>query len=149
MSWLGAALFFAAVVAPAAFDVLPEPGLAGALVGRLLPPLFVVGMICGFSILAAERRWQRAGRGLRIGGALVMIGAGGLAQFVLAARITRLRAAIDRPVSQLAVDDARRKEFGRLHGMSVVSLGAAMVGAAAVVASAAHELRAGGDTRGA
>jgi hypothetical protein len=63
--WLGAALFFALGVAPAAFAVLPDPGLAGALIGRLLPPLFVTGAVFGLLIVAMElwrhgprRRWR-------------------------------------------------------------------------------------------
>ena len=147
--WLGAALFFAVAVAPAAFDVLPTPGLAGALVGRLLPPLFVLGALCGLAVLGVELRRPREGRRLRAGGAFVMIVACALAQFVFGARIARLRASVDRPIAELAPDDARRTAFGRLHGMSVASLGAAMLGAAAVVAGAARRSPAGGDQRGA
>jgi hypothetical protein len=147
--WLGASLFFAVWVAPTAFDVLPDAGLAGALVGRLLPPLFLAGAICGLAVLAAEHRWRRPGRGVRSGGAVIMIAACGLAQFVLGARIARVRAAVDRPIAQLAPDDARRREFGRLHGMSVASLGAAMLGATLVIVSAARELRGAGGERGA
>jgi hypothetical protein len=54
--WLGAALFFAIGVAPAAFAVLPDSALSGALVGRLLPPLFVSGSLLGLAILAIELR---------------------------------------------------------------------------------------------
>jgi len=49
--WLGAALFFAAAVAPAAFDLF-EATLAGALVGRLLPPVFVAGIVAGLAVAA-------------------------------------------------------------------------------------------------
>ena len=35
-AWLGAAIFVAAFVAPAAFAVLPTRALAGAIVGRIL-----------------------------------------------------------------------------------------------------------------
>src|SRR2546430_1569733 len=41
--WIGAALLFALVVAPAAFAVLPSRTLAGALVGRGLPVIFYGG----------------------------------------------------------------------------------------------------------
>jgi hypothetical protein len=147
--WLGAALFFAAAVAPAAFEVLPQPGLAGALVGRLLPALFLGGVVCGLAVLVVELRWPRGGRRLRAGGALVMIVACAIAQFVVGARLTRLRAAVDRPIAELAPDDARRAAFGRLHGLSVAALGAAILGAAAAVASAARASAFAGDQRGA
>jgi Domain of unknown function (DUF4149) len=147
-TWLGAALFFAGAVAPAAFDVLPGPGLAGSLVGRLLPPLFVAGAACGVAVLAIELRWPRAGWRLRAGGATVMISACLVAQFVIGSQIARLRAAIDRPIAELAPDDARRNAFGRLHGMSVAGLGAAMLAAAAVVAGAARGSPGRGAERG-
>jgi hypothetical protein len=148
-AWLGAALFFAAAVAPAAFDLLPGSGLAGALVGRLLPPLFVAGAVGGLIVLAVELWWPRAGRRLRAGGAVLMIAACALAQFVVGARIARLRAAVDRPIAELAPDDARRTAFGRLHGLSVAGLGAAMLGAVVAVAGAARTPGVGGDGRGA
>ena len=46
-AWLGAAVLVAAVVAPAAFAVLPTRTLAGALVGRVLPVLFYSGAVVG------------------------------------------------------------------------------------------------------
>jgi len=147
--WLGAALFFAVAVAPAAFDVLPDSALAGALVGRVLPPLFFAGALCGLVVLAIELRDRRSGRGVRAGGAVVMVAACAVAQLVLGARIARLRSAVDRPIAQLAPDDARRVAFGRLHGLSVASLGAAMLGAGAVLASAARGPRTPGERRGA
>jgi hypothetical protein len=42
-AWLGAGMLLAAVVAPAAFAVLPSRTLAGALVGRVLPTVFIAG----------------------------------------------------------------------------------------------------------
>lgn len=147
--WLGAAAFFAAVVAPAAFRVLPEPSLAGMLVGQLLPPLFVAGLVAGGAVLAVELRRGRGRSRLRVGGALVMLATCALAQFVVGSRIERLRAAVDRPISSLAPDDARRVAFGRLHGLSVAGLGAAILGAAAAIAGAARTPAAGGGERGA
>ena len=47
-AWLGATIIVGAVVAPAAFAVLPSRTLAGALVGRVLPPLFWSGVAVGF-----------------------------------------------------------------------------------------------------
>lgn len=146
--WLGAALFFAAAVAPAAFDLF-NVTLAGALVGRLLPSVFVGGMVAGVAVAAIELLSPRRGRGLRSAGAAVVAVACAVAQLVVGPMIDRLRAAVERPIAELAPDDARRVQFGRLHGLSVAALGVAMLGAVTVIASAARTGRPGGDERGA
>ena len=128
--WLGAALFFAAIVAPTAFDVLPTPGLAGALVGGVLPSLFVGGMVIAAVILGLELRAPRAGGRMRATGAGVMLTACVLAHFVIGGQIERIRSASAEPIGALARDDPRRVAFGRLHALSVGALGAAMVAAA-------------------
>jgi hypothetical protein len=134
--WLGAALFFAAIVAPAAFAVLPAPALAGALVGRVLPSLFIGGIIVSLLILALEAGVPRRGGRFRALGAGVMLIACTAAQFVIAGRIERLRVAAGAPMDALSRDDPRRVTFGRLHALSVAALGAAMVAAVAVAATA-------------
>jgi hypothetical protein len=134
--WFGAAFFFAAVVAPAAFAVLPTPGLAGALVGGVLPSLFVSGMGVGAIIIGLEIRAPRPGGRLRGVGGGVMLIACGVAQFVIGGRIERLRAAVGSPIAALSQDDPRRVAFGRLHGLSVAALGAAMIAAVAAAAGA-------------
>ncbi len=133
--WLGAALFFAAVVAPAAFAVLPDSSLAGALVGRLLPPLFASGVAVGLAILAIELHWRRAGSRRRGSAASVMLAACAIAQFVIGGQIDRLRTVAGRPIAALERDDPRRVAFARLHALSVAALGAAMIAAAAAAAA--------------
>ena len=132
--WLGAALFFAAVVAPAAFAVAPASSFAGALVGRLLPPLFASGILVGLVIVAIELRWPRAGSRLRASAAGVMLAACAVAQFVIGDQIDRLRASAGPPIGMLQRDDPRRVAFGRLHALSVAALGAAMIAAAIAAA---------------
>jgi uncharacterized protein DUF4149 len=132
--WLGAALFFAAAVAPAAFAVAPTSSVAGALIGRLLPPLFVSGMVVGLAIVAIELRWRRAGSRLRASAGGVMLAACAVAQFVLGGQIDRLRAVAGPPIGALRRDDPRRVAFGRLHALSVAALGAAMIAAATAAA---------------
>jgi hypothetical protein len=46
-AWLGASLITVAVVAPGAFAVLPSRSMAGTMVGRVLPSLFVAGIVTG------------------------------------------------------------------------------------------------------
>lgn len=138
-AWLGAAVFMAAVVAPAAFAALPTRTLAGALVGRALPVLFVAGMIAG-GAAAFLRRESRAGLVL----ALAVAAACAVAQFGVAPRIEALRRQLDVPLESLPRDDVRRAAFGRLHGLSVIWLGVGMLAAGAGIAVATWGLRLGG-----
>ena len=135
-AWLGAATFFAAVIAPAAFRVLPERALAGALVGRTLPVIFLAGV--GAGTLVALLAWMdrdAVGRVPRVlGGALVALTCG-VATWGALGRIERLRAAIGGTLDTLPPDDARRVMFGRLHALSVGLLGAAMLVAAITLVS--------------
>jgi hypothetical protein len=53
-AWGGASLLTIAVVAPGAFRALPSRALAGAMVGQVLPAVFIVGLLIA---LARPRRW--------------------------------------------------------------------------------------------
>ena len=119
--WLGAALIVAAVVAPAAFDVLPTRTLAGALVGRVLPVLFWSGAAVG--VLALWLGWRLPSPAPRAVAALVLIASSLVAQLVIAPRIERVRAEIGGPLEALDPSNPLRQAFGRLHGMSVACLG--------------------------
>ena len=130
--WLGAALITAAVVAPAAFAVLPSSTLAGMLVGRVLSPLFVAGLVAGAGIAVLTRPpWSDGAFRVGFVAALVVASACGIAQFFLTPRLDRLRAEIGGPVGALAAGDPRRVAFGMLHGYTVAGLALAMVGAGA------------------
>lgn len=128
-AWLGAALLVAAVVAPAAFAVLPSRTLAGALVGRVLPVLFWSAI----AIAAMAIPVHRAPR-------VAMVVSAAVAQLVIAPRIAAVRAAIGGPVDALAADDARRVTFGQLHGASVGLLGITMLAAAVALWFAGRSL---------
>jgi uncharacterized protein DUF4149 len=126
-AWLGAAFVVAAVVAPAAFDVLPTRALAGALVGRVLPVLFWSGMIVGALVLWLG--WHLPLAQARAATAVVLVAACIVAQFVIAPRIERVRSAIGGPMDALDPSSPLRQSFGRLHGMSVACLGVGGLGA--------------------
>jgi hypothetical protein len=133
--WLGAAIFVTAVVAPSAFDVLPTRALAGALVGRTLAVLNVSGFAIGMlllivSFLKSARRFAWLERALL---AIVAL-ACGAGQWVITARLERLRALMGRPIDELAANDPLRAEFGALHGVSVLVLGAGMLASLIVLA---------------
>jgi hypothetical protein len=126
-AWIGAAALVAAVVAPAAFAVLPSRTLAGALVGRVLPVLFWTGIAIGaiatvLGVMASAGRFAAAA-------SLAFAGACAVAQLVIAPRIEQVRAAIGGPVDALDPADPRRQAFGRLHGYSVLWMGVAMIAA--------------------
>lgn len=137
-TWLGAALLVVAVVAPAAFAVLPSRALAGALVGRVLPALFWSGMLVGVGVAALG--WALPGRAWRTAAALTVTGACAAAQLVVAPRIAAVRAQIGGSLEALHPADPRRLAFGRLHGVSVAWLGLAGVAALVALALTVHLL---------
>ena len=135
-AWMGAVVFFGAGVAPAAFAVLGSPAAAGALVGRLLPVLFVSGIALGVILVLAAARLRTFGtrvrRALAIAG-IVIAGCCAVAQGWVAPEIARVRTAAG-TLDALPPDDPLRREFGRLHGLSVALLGMAWVGGATLLA---------------
>lgn len=131
--WLGAAALTAAVVAPAAFAVLPTRALAGALVGRVLPVVFVGGLVVGVvgAVLAS-------GGGGAFGRARVVLPAlcavlCAAAQFGVTPRIEAVRAQLGPDIEAVPKTDPRRAQFGRLHGISVLFMGAAGLAAGAAL----------------
>jgi hypothetical protein len=132
-AWLGAAILVAAVVAPAAFKVLPTRTLAGALVGQVLPVIFLSGLALAVVGAAIEMRASPNTHWIPIASLVVMAVACLLAQFVIGARIETVRAAIGGAVDSLSTDDPRRIQFGRLHAYSVLSMGIGMLGAGGVL----------------
>ena len=137
--WIGAALLFALVVAPAAFAVLPTRTLAGALVGRILPVIFYAGVVIGSVIVILDLVGRNASWGRTAAGAVSAL-ACAVAQLVVGTRIERLRLAIGGPLDALAMDDPRRIAFGKLHAISVGWLGIAMVAAVIALALAVRAL---------
>jgi hypothetical protein len=126
-AWLGAASVVAAVVAPAAFAVLPSRTLAGALVGRVLPVLFWGGMLV--AAMSAAATWSLPARAARISAGMTMLAACAVAQLIVSPRIDRIRAAVTGPMDALAPNDPQRLAFGRLHGISVGLLALAAIAA--------------------
>ena len=128
-AWLGAAMLFSAAVAPAAFAALPSRTLAGALVGRVLPVVFIAGIVVAAISLGLDRAQRGRMPGVRRIALVVVAIACGAAQFYVGPRIESVRREINGPIEQLAPNDARRVTFGRLHAVSVGWLGLAMIAA--------------------
>jgi fructose-specific phosphotransferase system IIC component len=130
-AWLGAAILVAAAVAPAAFRVLPSRTLAGALVGEVLPVVFIGGIVVGvFGAVLEMRSAADSARLKTVAPFIVVILACLVAQFVIGPRIEAVRATISGAVDALDASDPRRVQFGRLHGFSVLWMGVAMLAAA-------------------
>ncbi len=138
--WGGGALLAVTTVAPAAFRVLPTRALAGALVGQVLPVLFVAGMCVGILALALTPRSAPQRLLRRVGAAGTITGCA-VAQLVIGPRISALRERIGPSVEALAATDPMRVMFGKLHGLSVLSLGGAMIFALVTLTAAVLAIR--------
>jgi len=134
---LGVALFFGAVVAPAAFGVVRSFGLpnaseiAGSIVTRTLGVVNVAGFVIALLLLVTVflRRIPQGRISFIVEcvclGLIVL--ATGVGHWVIAARMRALRVAMELPIDQIAADDSRRIAFNALHGYSVNALGIAMI----------------------
>lgn len=141
--WLGAALLFTTTVAQAAFAVLPSRQLAGALVGRVLPVVFISGIATGvLAHVLSMRAGLRATWAARVGG-LLLVGGCLAAQAIVAPKIDALRKELPAVIESLPTTHPQRAAFGRLHGISVLLLGVAMVGAATTLVSSVRAARRG------
>jgi hypothetical protein len=147
-AWIGAMLFFAAVVAPAAFQTLPARELAGGLVGRVLGRLSVAGLVvvaaAGASALAqGALRTGARGWWLRLGVA-VAAAAFLVAGLRVSSRLETLRAEMRAGgaagIDALAEDHPSRLAFGRLHRQSVRLHGGVLILAAILFALEARDI---------
>ena len=141
-AWLGAALFFSAAMAPALFRLLPTPALAGAVVGRTLPVVLVSGVPVG--IVVALVAWRSTpATGPRLVTAICALGVAvmcAIAQFWIGGRIAHLRRSLGATLESLPPGDPARAAFGRLHALSVASLGLAVLLAVIALAALAHHV---------
>lgn len=130
--WLGGIMFFAFVVAPTLFVVLPSHELAGAVVSPVLRRLHWIGLCCGIAYLVLSllgSRWQHSWTqplALRHVLVCLMIVFVLISQFGIGAKMNRLRADMG-AIDSVARDDPRRIEFNRLHGWSGRTEGAILV----------------------
>jgi hypothetical protein len=142
--WIGGIIFFV-VTAPNLFAVLTRQQ-AGSVVSRLLPLLHWMGVISGVVYIAASLAYARMGAGaaqpalarhLLI---VAMIALTLISQFVIGSRMLALRTEMGN-IDQVAVSDARRVEFNRLHQWSTRLEGTVLVLGLVVVYLTARQLR--------
>jgi hypothetical protein len=117
--WIGSIFYFAVVVAPTAFAVLPTRTLAGIVVSRSLSNLHWIGIVCGLifllcSVLLALIEGGRSpfhGRDLLL--VLMMVITLG-AHFGIERRMNNLKTEMG-VIDVIPPQDTRRVEFNRLH----------------------------------
>ena len=147
--WLGAALFFSAAVAPALFGVLRGAGLAnanelaGTTVTRLLRIInqggFEIALLLFVTAFFVNRNRSRLARYAEVISLAIMAIMTGVGHWVIAARMSALRAAMQLPIDHIAPDDPRRIAFNNLHRYSVLLLSIAMCAAvAAIIITSIH-----------
>jgi hypothetical protein len=141
--WLGAAVFFSAVVAPSAFGVLRSFNLANAsqiagdIVARNLAVINISGLILGlFLLLTLFFVRGRRGRAALIAEFIctsLIILCTSVSNWLFAARLRDLRVAIGLPFDQVPINDGRRMAFDSLHAYSVNALALAMIAALVII----------------
>jgi len=150
-AWFGAALFFGAVVAPAAFGVLRSFGLpnaseiAGSIVTRSLSVVNLAGFALALLLLVTVILRRNHSSRLSFIVECISLGvialATGAGHWFIAARMRALRAAMVLPIDQIAADDPNRIAFNNLHGYSVNALSLAMIAALVAMVLMARSLR--------
>ena len=121
--WLGGITFFAFVLAPTVFRVLPTHELAGTVVNRTIPVLHWMGVVSGIVFLATSMTYSAMTTGSAQALAprhiliVVMLVLTLVSMFVVSSRMMALRAEMG-PIDAVAHDDPRRVEFNRLHEWS-------------------------------
>jgi uncharacterized membrane protein len=136
--WIGGLIFFAFVLAPTAFSVLPTTHLAGNVVGRALGKLHWIGMISGLVFLGSSLLYSRmvdgtpqvfAARHVLLCLMLVLTL---ISQFGIIPRMDVLRASLGE-VSAVPIDNPARLQFDALHVWSTRVEGAVLLLGLAVV----------------
>jgi len=115
--WIGGIIFFAFVVAPSLFMIVPSQHVAGLVVARSLTSLHWIGMVAALVFLICG---MIASRGM---GKIVLVGIMLLLtlilQFGIVRRMEQLRASVpNADVSVLTANDPTRAQFDRLHNYS-------------------------------
>lgn len=130
--WIGAIVFFGAVVAPTVFTVLPTHELAGRVVNHSLGALHWMGIISGIVYLVCSMIYARLAKGFAHPFAArnvliaAMIALTAISLFVVTAKMEVLRTEMG-VIDNVPFGDARRVEFDRLHEWSTELEGAVLI----------------------
>jgi len=118
--WIGGLIFFAFVLAPTAFQVLPTTHLAGNVVGRALNKLHWIGIISGFLFLISSLLYSYLAQGTAHVFAMrhvlicLMLVLTLFSQFWIIPRMDTLRAQVG-DFASVPLTDPARVQFDALH----------------------------------
>ena len=142
-AWLGLAIYFSAVVAPGNFGVLRSFGvanameIAGTLVGRSLSAVNKSGLLLGLLLLvsgpAVKKFYGRASFILQNALLIIVAISTAVGEWVIAANMRGLRAAINAQFGQGSPTDSNHVAFMMLHLYSVAALCVAMIAGLIVI----------------
>jgi hypothetical protein len=151
-AWVGAAIFFSAVVAPGVFGVLRSFDLsntneiAGSIVSRTLSVINVSGFVLGLLLIvttfALRKVYGRRALVLQVVLSAILAAATGAGEWIIASRMRGLRAVMRGGIDQVAIDDPNRLAFAALHGYSVAALSVAIIVAIVSLFVMSNRLRA-------
>lgn len=131
-AWLGAMAFFAVIMAPAAFAVLPIRELAGALVTRTLDRLNLVGLFLGPACILAAICSRRRGEANSLLALRILLIAGmtlasAVSRSVISPRMLALRLAMGDIIDRVAADHPLRAAFNQWHQLSTGLMAASLL----------------------
>jgi uncharacterized membrane protein len=144
VAWIGGLIFFAFVLAPTVFapGVLPNPHLAGNVVGRSLGKLHWIAIVSGIIFLASSLLYSRLTEGtahifaMRHVLICLMLGLTLLSQFWIIPRMDTLRASVS-DFATVPLDNPARVQFDALHMWSTrVESAVLLLGLVAVYSTA-------------
>jgi len=143
--WIGGLIFFAFVLAPTAFSVLPTTHLAGNVVGRALNKLHWIAIASGIVFLISSLLYSRftdgtahlfAARHILL---CLMLALTLVSQFGIIPRMDTLRASLG-DVRSAPIDNPDRVQFDALHVWSTRVEGAVLMIGLMVVYLTAQQL---------
>ncbi len=143
--WVGGLCFFAFVLAPTAFGVLPNFHEAGLVVGASLKVFDKVELGCGaIFLLATAAKFLRAQRsrtllGVELGLAVLMVVATAFLQYRIIPPMDRDQAQVGGDINAVAPTNPARIEFEKLHERSERVAGVTLLLGIVVVFSMALE----------
>jgi hypothetical protein len=118
--WLGGLIFFALVLAPTVFSVLPTRHLAGNVVSRSLSALHWMGIVSGIVFLVCSMVYARLHSGTARPFAVrhvlvyVMLALTAVSQFAITPKMAGLRASMG-VIDEVALTAPSRIQFDALH----------------------------------
>jgi uncharacterized membrane protein len=130
--WIGGLIFFAFVLAPTAFQVLPNTHLAGNVVGRALGKLHWMAIISGVVFLVASLLYSRLTDGtthifaMRHVLLCLMLALTLFSQFWIIPRMDMLRAQVG-DFASVPLNNPERVQFDALHVWSTRVEGAVLL----------------------